>query len=58
MPIARPTDKWFVVYEVEGFGKQKAGPWPILVAEEQARDIAGFEGVSGLRLEVEIPSEE
>lgn len=58
MPITRPSDKWFVVYEVEGFGERKAGPYPIVEAEAQAKDIRGYECVSKVRLEVEIKSEE
>lgn len=39
--------KIYIDYEVEGFGKQTAGPYKDYTeAQEHKRDIAGFEGVS------------
>ena len=42
--------KWFVKYDVEGFGEQVAGPWDLTEAIPQRDDIAGYEGVSNVRL--------
>jgi hypothetical protein len=39
----------YVLYEVEGFGAQQAGPYPATEVESQRDDIAGFEGVKNAR---------
>jgi len=56
--MQRPVTMWYAVYEIDGCGTLKAGPWLITEAEEQARDIAGYEGVKNLRLEPTSQSEE
>lgn len=38
-------DKYYVLYEVEGFGAQQAGPYSKAEVQYQRDDIAGFEGV-------------
>ena len=40
----------YVKYFVDGFGEQKAGPYTKEDAEYQAKDISGFEGVSGVEI--------
>lgn len=48
-----PSDspRWWVVYEVAGYGTKKAGPYETLEeAQIQLRDIAGYEGVFNVRL--------
>lgn len=42
--------KWYVVYKVEGFGEQKAGPYDLNEAAQQRNDIEGYEGVSDVHL--------
>lgn len=43
-------DKFYVLYEVEGFGAQQAGPYSSHEVESQRADIAGFEGVHNVRV--------
>lgn len=42
--------KWYVVYDVDGFGRREAGPWELGDAMLQRDDIQGFEGVKNVRL--------
>lgn len=41
---------YHVVYDVVGYGDQKAGPWAAREAEEQLRDIQCYECVINARL--------
>ena len=43
-------DKYYVLYEVEGFGAQQAGPYSAADVQSQRDDIAGFEGVCNVRV--------
>jgi hypothetical protein len=43
-------DKFYVLYEVEGFGAQQAGPYSQADVQSQRDDIAGFEGVCNVRV--------
>lgn len=42
--------KYFVQYQVEGAGLQKAGPYDESEADAQLKDIAGYEGISNASL--------
>lgn len=42
--------KYYVLYDVEGFGAQQAGPYSKLEVQSQQDDIAGFDGVSNVRV--------
>lgn len=44
------NESWYVTYEVVGFGKRQAGPYPRHEAEYQRDDIQGYEGVHSVRL--------
>ena len=44
----------FVIYQVEDFGIQKAGPYEEGEAELQLKDIAGYSGVSNAHLVEEV----
>jgi hypothetical protein len=52
--------QWFVEYLVEGFeGVKTAGPYESLAAaEEQAADIAGYEGVTNTRCIMKVAPDE
>lgn len=41
---------WYVEYEVEGHGQQRAGPYPIEEVGHHRSDIEGFEGVKNVRV--------
>lgn len=46
MTTGTMTQRYWVVYMVEGFGSRLAGPYPgILETREEHNDIAGYEGV-------------
>jgi hypothetical protein len=45
-------EKYYVKYQVEGFGEHRAGPYESLSeAQSHKDDIAGFEGVSNAQIE-------
>lgn len=45
---------WVVRYVVEGHGEQVAGPWDLEEATRQRNDIRGYEGVSNVRLDLQM----
>jgi alpha-beta hydrolase superfamily lysophospholipase len=48
------TGFWTVRYDVAGHGSQQTGPYTEFEAQDQARDIAGYEGVSNVLVEEQV----